>query len=226
MDNYTVIPVLPTLKPTHDLECQDMVRFEQDFVSLVLGMQQLTGSGGVHTHPGARLLMAALCLLLDPAVAIETGPDAGVTTQCLAVATRHGTVIAIDNCSEISNLAVARYNLINQCFTNVGTVIGDALEFLRNTSDESVNFAFIDDDHSEEHVRLEMIELLRVMSRGGVAVFHDVTYFPYIEKNIREIFTGWDILVLPAISPTHRINGEGKVDNLGDMGIAIVRRPK
>ena len=57
-ETHTIVPVLTSLEPEKDLDCKDMRLFEENFRKLVLGMQQRTGSGGVHTHPGIRLLPA------------------------------------------------------------------------------------------------------------------------------------------------------------------------
>lgn len=50
----------------------------------------------------------------------------------------------------------------------------DVLEVVAEMADQSLGFAFIDDDHTPAHVQAEVEALLPKMVPGGLMVFHDV----------------------------------------------------
>ena len=52
--------------------------------------------------------------------------------------------------------------------------IQDALQVIAGLPDRSLGLAFVDDDHTQEHVAKEIDALWPKMSQGGIILFHDV----------------------------------------------------
>jgi predicted O-methyltransferase YrrM len=75
---------------------------------------------------------------------------------------------------------------------------GDVMEFLRQT-EGGFDVAFVDDDHSERHVREELQLLYPKMRRGGLIVLHDVWGSCDLQKVCAE-FGGYS-LDLPRLGP-------------------------
>jgi len=169
-------------------------------------------SGGKHTAPEARLILLALASAMRARLVVETGYDAGYTTEALALS--GAKVLAVDNLHEYAEAdAEARRRLA--AYSNVRLSNGDALEFLRGLEDGTVDLIFVDDHHAEAHVRAEALEVRRVLRPGGVAVFHDTTAFCGIWNAVSDGLIGWEKVRLPAPSPHNGV----------DYGITIARKP-
>ena len=134
---------------------------------------QVDKSGGIHTHPAFRILLYALAKSINAQFIVETGYDAGVTTEALAMTGAY--VAAIDNWSEYSDVKVlAKERLEN--YPNVQLEMVDALEFLARLGNNKVDFIFFDDYHGFNHVEDECREVRRILRPGGIAAFHDTDY--------------------------------------------------
>lgn len=187
---------------------EEVAKAQQIFDELLIGFQQPNGQAGSHTAPGMRLLIGALAFLMRSKNAIECGLDAGITAQALILGSSEfeGQVVGIDTSTDPAQL---------HSYPNYKYVREDALAYLRKVGPDCVDIIILDDDHSESHVRDEIIEIKRVLRPQGIAIFHDVYYHPHIEKAIRELLTGWDMIMLPAWGPPLNV----------DMGCGIARKP-
>jgi predicted O-methyltransferase YrrM len=138
---------------------------------------------GGSTEPETVGVLCALVAALKPHALIETGTYEGRTTVKLldAMSTysdEHGAMlITVEH--DQDRLDQARDFIYNTPrpegsraqFTQIQ---GDALAFLSTQSDESVDFIFLDDDHTSTHVGHEVREALRCLRPGGVLAMHDV----------------------------------------------------
>jgi predicted O-methyltransferase YrrM len=168
-------------------------------------------SGGIHTPPETRVLLLMVAHAMRAKRIIETGYDAGMTTRLLADS--GASVLGIDNLAEYP--AVDKYaREILKDYPNVELLCDDAHQALRGEPSESVDLIFVDDRHKPTHVNRVAWEVKRVLKPGGIAAFHDVKYANLMPV-INEVFEGWQMIVLPAISP------EGQ----SDLGLALVRKP-
>lgn len=168
-------------------------------------------SGGSHTAPEMRLMLYCLAAALRARDILETGYDAGSTTEVLAWT--GARVVGVDDLSEYPGVdAEARGKMAR--YGNVELVLGDALEYLRNAPGGSFDLVFVDDGHDPAHVAEEARELRRVLRPGGVAVFHDTVQCA-LWGVLEEVFPDWQRVNLPAISP---VAGT-------DYGMGIVRKP-
>ena len=182
-----------------------------DILKVLAHYHQDFESGGANTPSAARLLLAALARLLDAQDVLETGYDAGTTTEALASV--GGRVFGIDNLREYAAAdAIARERLAG--YENVTLVNTDALTYLQDQDDASFDLIFIDDRHSAEHVRAEAIEVRRVLRPGGIAAFHDTIYCS-LWAVVEDVFGDWQRIELPCPSP-----------RMGrDFGLGLVRKP-
>lgn len=185
--------------------------------ALMTKIKQDHESGGMHTPPELRLFLCSLILMQRAKQIVETGYDAGYTTFALSMT--GAKVLAVDNLAEYADAEFVAQELLKDA-SNVRTFQVDALAFLSSLNDESVDFAFIDDNHEHTHVDKEAIELRRVLSENGLAVFHDVRVPALGLWNVLcRVFPDWERISLPAMSP------EGTSASGMDMGIGMVRKP-
>lgn len=167
-------------------------------------------TGGIHMPPEGRLFLLALALLLKSRYILETGYDAGVTTEALSLS--GGSTTGVDNEMEYSEIkGEAKIRLLP--YTNCTLIKTDAIDFLRASPDSKYDLIFVDDDHFHSHVTEECIEIKRVLRPGGIVAFHD-TIYKQIWAIIEEMFPDWQKINLPCVG------------RLGDMGIGLVRRPE
>lgn len=75
----------------------------------------------------------------------------------------------------------------------------DAISVIKSFPDESISYAFLDDDHSKEHVNEEIHNLLPKMQIGGIITGHDV----FGSCDLQEVFAkyGGYSLELPRLGP-------------------------
>lgn len=182
-----------------------------NLLSLLSQLDQPEWSGGSHTAPELRLLLFCLAHSLRATRIIETGSDAGYTT--IVLAETGARVTGIDNHSEYPGIKPKAQERIAQ-YPNSKILEGDALAYLREQADDSIDFIFIDDFHEHYHVRPEALEARRILRPGGIAAFHDTTECK-IWAIVEETFPDWQRIELPAISP-----GLSR-----DCGVGIVRKP-
>lgn len=139
------------------------------------GMQVYTAGA---TEPWTVGILQAYILASEPHVVIETGSFSGETTMAL--------VDALERIEGVTHLYTveadeARYRHVSAlvqsrpfCGVGVSTTHMDALAFLRGIPPESADMIFLDDDHTQLHVRLELLEAKRILRPGGVCFVHDV----------------------------------------------------
>ena len=124
-------------------------------------------------EPWTADVITAIAQALQPLTIVETGTFEGLTTERLAtVQGAHVYSIELD---------IDRYERAKARFTgypNVTISQGDALDALQSFEDESVDFIFLDDNHTSSHVASEILEAKRILKAGGVCVVHDV-YGPF-----------------------------------------------
>ena len=184
-----------------------------EFNALLEKLTQKDTSGGIHVPAEMRLLLSCLARLMHFETIVETGYDAGFTT--LALSLSGASVTAVDNLTEYPYIDETARAMLNE-YDNVELRMSEALTFLKQLDDESIDMAFIDDWHSPDHVEREAIELIRVLRPGGVAAFHDVRAEElYLWNAIISILPGWESIQLPAVSPR-----SGR-----DYGFALLRKP-
>ena len=169
-------------------------------------------SGGSHTAPETRSLLALIALLTGSRDVLETGYDAGGTTEILCMT--GANVTAIDNLSEYPEVNERAKKKLSG-YDNCTLIEGDALEFLRSAHDESYDLVFIDDKHDLLHVAEEAKELHRVLRPGGVATFHD-TKFHGIWHVMQSVFPKWNKMEFVSMSPILNV----------DLGFGIAIKPK
>ncbi len=172
---------------------------------------QVETSGGMHTAPEARLIMASIAKGMHAQDILETGYDAGYTTLAFAQ-TGAANVVGIDNRSEYPESKDSAREMLKG-YPNVHLLFADALEFLKETADDSFDIIFIDDSHKVEHVFEEALQVKRVLRPGGYAFFHD-TNVRFIFVVMQAAFQDWPIINLPAYSP---VTGE-------DFGLGMTRK--
>lgn len=179
---------------------------------LLDGLTHKVESGGWHVSGAGRLLLLSLALLVDDGDVLETGYDAGYTTEALCLSRKQ--VYAVDNGSEypdVKPLAVQRLEPYNDC----SLITGDALAFLREQPDNSYSLIFLDDYHGAAHVALEAQEVRRILKPGGIVAFHD-TNSRGLWAVVENIFPDWQRINLPFVSPSTK----------DDYGLGLVRKPK
>ena len=152
-------------------------------------------SGGMNTAPEARLLLFALATFIHAQTILETGYDAGYTTEILEMT--GAKVIAIDNGSEYPEVKKEAKERLSR-YTNCKLLDTDALSFLRDVPDEMFDLIFIDDDHTPSHVKDEVVEVRRILKTGGLVVFHDTEKDETLKRVVNEGLADWEILHLPA----------------------------
>lgn len=133
------------------------------------------------TEPWTADLIAALVRATKPANLVETGTFRGLTTKALldamsTYAGEHGSVIrTIDNDADRCRRAADWLGSLPFA-QGVGYEIlcGDALAFLRELPEGSIDFLFLDDTHEASHVHQEVVAGLRALRPRGLMVLHDV----------------------------------------------------
>jgi predicted O-methyltransferase YrrM len=138
--------------------------------------------------------MCAIVRAMKPKTLLETGTYRGLTTTKLAQAMpKDATLWTVDSGDAGGNPEFGTQN--------IHYVKSDIMAFLRDTK-LTFDFAFVDDDHSYDHVWHE-IELLRpLMAPHGVICMHDV-YAPGWRLALGEVchaFGGIN-LKLPLLGP-------------------------
>ena len=173
-------------------------------------------SGGVNTAPEIRLMLCCIAKALRASEVVETGYDAGYTTLALSMSGAH--IVSVDNLQEYRDAEQQAKSLLSD-IPNIELRNTEALTFLRSLPINSVDLAFVDDMHQDGHVKLEAMELWRILKPGGIGAFHDVKHFGFL-PTLRDVFQGWEYIVLPALSP-----GWAKAPGV-DYGIGLFKKPE
>ncbi len=138
---------------------------------------------GGGTEPWVGQLVAEFCAAKHARVVLELGGHKGLTS--LAIAERMasyggGQLIIVeldkDNCDAITKRF--RDNPASHVGVLSRLVNDDALTAIATLPVQSVDVAFVDDDHYGPHVEAEIQALLPKMARGGIILMHDVTGAP------------------------------------------------
>lgn len=128
------------------------------------------------TEPWVVEILCALVKAQKPSIIIETGTFKGMTTRKLAEAAatyadeKFCQIFTVESNPEMLETIRAT---INPSPSYVAVATCDATEFLR-MFDGPVDFIFLDDDHTAEHVREEVRLALKILRPGGILCGHDV----------------------------------------------------
>src|SRR5205823_4371406 len=120
-----------------------------------------------------------LCALLragDYRSVLETGAFVGATTERLALtlgAMGGGRVVACECDPTRAALTDARLERAAPACT-WAVIQDDVLRYVASVPDESLEFVWLDDDHTPAHVHEELALLVRKMRPGGLICGHDV----------------------------------------------------
>lgn len=125
-------------------------------------------------------MICAMIRALAPRVVVETGSYIGMTTRRIFETLEtlpHGSsfyTIEMDpERAAVMRTAFEGWRTLHPSLA-IHPCEGDALAFLNTLANESVDFIFLDDDHTAQHVAEEVIQAKRVLRPGGVCVVHDV----------------------------------------------------
>jgi len=123
-------------------------------------------------------------------VVLEIGSWKGKSTNCIAQGVKKGKVFAIDpfNCDgDPDSQATYKENkgkrpLLKQFKENltrlgveekVFPLVGYSKDFVKNSNLNSIDFLFIDGDHSKKECELDFSNYSHKVKRGGFIAFHD-----------------------------------------------------
>lgn len=115
-------------------------------------------------------ILVALIRALVPPIILETGTFEGLTTEALAKAAPWAQIFSVEQDAERYEIAKRKLSI----YPKVEVVHGDALKFIGIIPDNSLGFAFLDDDHAAGHVHEEMVALKPKMAPKGLITCHDV----------------------------------------------------
>lgn len=129
-----------------------------------------------NTEPWITEIVGSLLKATGIAVAFETGAFEGTTTRYLAESLEKmggGTLLA---CEIDPERAAAVRKRLEVGYENVDWEVrcADALSVVRSLPDRSLGLAWVDDDHTMEHVSNEVAALWQKMAPKGLIVLHDV----------------------------------------------------
>lgn len=124
------------------------------------------------TDTPTRLAIAGLCFAKQPKKALELGGCEGGTSQWLARLLLHcgGALTVVEN--DVNRVQALTKRMTQ--FPNVIVSALDSLTFLQMSATDSYDFIYVDDDHTEEHIRQAIPELRRISRNGALVCFHDV----------------------------------------------------
>ena len=122
-------------------------------------------------------IVVALLKATGIGVALETGAFRGHTTTLLAQALRDmggGTLYVAEMDTERAMMVAL--GVQNLYLPNVEALVSarEALAVIHDLPDQSVGLAFLDDDHTKDHVAKEIEAVWPKMASGGIVCFHDV----------------------------------------------------
>ena len=147
--------------------------------SVLVGVSReyTTDYPGGSTEPYTSNVVAALLKATGIAVALETGAFMGHTTAWLAgaLADMGGGTLHVAEIDADRSVGVSRL-LSGLSLPNVEALVHnrDALAVINDLPDGTIGLAFLDDDHTKEHVAKEIEALWPKMAPGGIMTFHDV----------------------------------------------------
>lgn len=162
-----------------DIEYGNISQEEAD--RLCLGVHHFGFSEAGNTEPWITHLVVALLKASGQRTVLETGAFQGATSHALGNALQDMTggtltVCELDPARAEAVDARLRTATDREEWADVHWVVRcqDALSVIAGLPDRSLGFAFVDDDHTKEHVAAEIEALLPKMLPNGLIVFHDV----------------------------------------------------
>ena len=171
-------------------------------------------SGGMHTHASIRMILYALAISIPARDILETGYDAGFTTEVLACT--GANVVGIDNGSEHGDAKIWGQRRL-AAYSNCTLLTMDAKQYLEQAPDNSFDLIFVDDNHTEAHVTAEAQQVRRVLRPGGIVAFHDTQINSGIIWNvINSVFSDW--MRIDFSSPNY--------PGTENFGFGLARKPK
>lgn len=128
-------------------------------------------------EPWTSQAVASLLIASNKRTVFEGGAFMGQTSAWLAMALERmggGHLITVDIDAE--RLGHAQERLAGLGLTTVVTsaVHADVLQYIPTLADQSIGFAWIDDNHEKHHVDQEIRLLWGKMEKGGIICGHDV----------------------------------------------------
>lgn len=129
------------------------------------------------TEPWITELVGTLCKAVGAHTVLETGSFGGHTTAHLATCLQKrggGRLIAAEIDVQRAEAVHSRLAGLDVPSVSWTVYAQDVLAVIANLGDGSLDFAFVDDDHGEDHVRAEIEALWPKVRVGGLMVFHDV----------------------------------------------------
>ena len=123
------------------------------------------------TEPWTQQIVANLAGAIGAENIIETGTFEGLTTLWLISTGAHVTTVESD--PERAQNAREFFNSLG-VGDQVRVITEDALHVLRSKGDDTYDLAFLDDDHTSDHVYAEITEAKRIVRSGGIIAVHDV----------------------------------------------------
>lgn len=142
----------------------------------------------------------------ENATIVELGGFQGHTSAHLALALQSmggGTLIIAEwdpDAPERADLIDERLQTLDIPDVDWRVMRSDALTVIASLADESVDFAYLDDDHTHEHVAAELTALMPKMKLGALVCGHDV----HGSCNLQEEFARYPnsiSLDLPRLGP-------------------------
>ena len=128
------------------------------------------------TEPWTVDILCALVRAQKPYVIVETGTFEGRTTARLVEAMmsylheHEARLFTVE--SDPERVKAAWDRILPPGSVNFTIMQGDAIAFLSQC--EPPDFVFLDDDHTEAHVREEIRLVLKILRPGGIVCVHDV----------------------------------------------------
>lgn len=164
-----------------DFEC------DTTYGNVSQGVARQMAAGAVVTVPGPYLagatepwiteLVGSLCKAVGAHTVLETGSFCGHTTAHLATClarTGGGRLIACEIDPVRARGVWQRLHDLDPPGVDWDVRAQDVMQVIAGLPDGSLDFAFVDDDHTMAHVEAEILALWPKMRVGGLMTFHDV----------------------------------------------------
>ncbi len=121
----------------------------------------------------------------------EIGVHRGATTQQILIACPKVRLIAVDNWSFDPSARAMFFHRIARFANRVTVLQGDSLEMVKKVSDGSLDFVFIDADHSYEAALADIKAWTPKVKEDGIVCGHDYNHprFPGVNKAVHECFS-------------------------------------